>query len=91
MAHYLLSLLFYQGVSQPKRNARAFQTDILPKMGVVLINQMRRAVIVLKFTPLRNWNLEQFIEKPNALKSRNEKNQEKAWVSYHMAGFNYHF
>jgi hypothetical protein len=52
---------------------------------------MRRAVIVLKFTPLRNWNLEQFIEKPNALKSRNEKNQEKAWVSYHMAGFNYHF
>jgi len=49
--------------------------------NIVLINQMRRAIIVLKFTPLRNWNLEQFIAKPNALKSKNGKNKEKTWVS----------
>jgi len=33
----------------------------------------------------------EFIAKPNAPKSRNGKNKEKTWVSYHMAGFNYHF
>ena len=82
-------LVSYTVLDQPVGN-NVKSIPILPN-NMVLINQMRRAIIVFNFTPLRNWNLEQSSAKPNAPKSRNGKNKEKTWVSCGMVDRDHSF